>query len=300
LARVAILVPVLNEEKSLVNLLTSLSGQTFANFKVYLQDNFSDDQSLQIMSDFATRDNRFEVFSSPIRLPWNENWLNLSGKVIKSEQFDFVSWLAGDDVWGDQCYLEKLVLELEQNKQYGAVCPKFQVTFPSGEIHKMISVNLESKFSVSRIWSLCRNWDNIHLVYGLYRYEVFIKLLDSKISKFTPYLGSDWWWAYQFLTTNRSMCSSSATYIKTIKNGDTLEIEDFTFGRVKIYLRSIRLCLAPEMTHLIKLIHVRKRFVLAFLVTIFFFTKSLIKIYVMHKMVLLRNLGRLAKVSHER
>jgi hypothetical protein len=252
------------------------------------------------MSDFASRDNRFEVFSSPMRLPWNENWLNLSEKVIKSEQFDFVNWLAGDDVWSDENYLENLVLELEQNEQYGVVCPKFQVTFASGKIHKMISVKLESKFSVSRIWSLCRNWDNVHLIYGLYRYEVFIKLLNSNISKFTPYLGSDWWWTYQFLTTNRSLCSSSATYVKTIKDDDTLETENFKLSRVKMYLQSIRLCLEPEMTHLIKLSYVRRRFILAFFVAIFFLTKSLNKIYVMHKMVLLRNLGKLAKDSHER
>ncbi|CAN2170324.1 WcaA Glycosyltransferases involved in cell wall biogenesis [Candidatus Nanopelagicaceae bacterium] len=288
MSKVAILVPMLNEEKNLGLLFKALCCQTHNDFDVYIQDNDSDDHSLIIAKGFASQDSRFKVFSNSSRLNWHENWLKLAELVIGEDRYDFICWLAGDDFWVDEFYLENLVLELQQNPQIGAVCPTFHITFPSGEILKKIKVGEGSKFAFKRIWNLCRDWDNVHHIYGLYRRDVFINLIRSKISRFTSYLGSDWWWTYNFLASDKSRCSNSAIYIKSIEIDEAETEEIYGTEKIKTYLKSVLICFEPEKKHLLKIYKARGKFHLIALTVIFFSSKSMSKIMKMHKEILLR------------
>jgi glycosyltransferase involved in cell wall biosynthesis len=297
LSRVAILIPILNEEANLKKLLSSISSQSHTNFDVYIQDNASDDNSLWIVKDYVNQDPRFQVFSNSDRLEAHENWWTLASKVGSFETYDFVTWLAGDDVWSDQYYLEKLVLELISNPNYGAVCPTFNVTLPTGELHKSISIGLNSKSAMSRILSLCKNWDAVHHIYALYRSNIFTSLLASNTSKFNSYLGSDWWWTYTFLSRYRSGLSSSTIYIKTLEETYSSAPTAAPSRRIRIYVEGLESCWRPEITHLQKLRFVEDNYRLAIITGLYFSGKALKKIVHMHKKILVRNLSKIRRVT---
>jgi glycosyltransferase involved in cell wall biosynthesis len=288
LPKVAILIPILNEEKNLDLLFKSISSQTHKDFVVYIQDNKSDDQSLNIIQTFALQDSRFKVFSNSHRLEWHDNWLKLSVEVLREGGIDYICWLAGDDYWSDKFYLETLIKELQQNPQLGAICPTFQITLPSGEIMKKVVLGQVSNSSLKRIWNLCRDWDNVHHIYGLYRFGVFTHLVDSKISRFTQYVGSDWWWTYNFLALNKSGFSNSAVYVKSIGIDSTDKEDIYETGGFETYLRSLLICFDPEKKHLLKLRKARNNYHLAALTAIYFLSKSMSKIVTMHKEIVLR------------
>lgn len=298
-SRVAILIPILNEEANLKKLLSAITSQSHTNFDVYIQDNASDDSSLEIMKEHAILDSRFQVFSNSTRLEAHENWWSVAEKVFSFEDYEFVTWLAGDDVWSNDYYLETLVFELTNNPSFGAVCPTFQINLPSGEIHKSISIGLNSRSAFSRILSLCKDWDAVHHIYALYRSSIFIDLLMSNTSKFTSYLGSDWWWTYTFLARHRSGFSKSAFYFKTLDETYDPVPTGVPSRRIEIYVEGIKSCCRTEITHLQKLRFVKNNYRLAVLTGLYFSGKALKKILYMHKKILVRNLSKIREVNNE-
>lgn len=298
-SRVAILIPILNEEFNIKKNLLSISSQTYVNFDVFIQDNASDDNSLQIIQEHAIKDERFKVFSNPNRIQAHENWWSLAKKVTDFDEYEYVSWLAGDDSWSDKHYLEVLVEELDNNENCGAVCPTFQINSQSGELIKMFSAGLTSRFPLSRIWSLCKNWDKVHHIYALYRSNVFTDLLNSKSSKFTEYLGSDWWWTYTFLADQKSGSCDRAIYLKSLELESPKANEADPSRRFKKYLNSLKLCWTSEMIHLQKLKHIKNNYYLAAFTAVYFWSGSVKKIVFMHKMIMIRNICRMKKGLNE-
>lgn len=298
-SRVAILMPILNEEANLKKNLLSITSQTHVNFDVYIQDNASDDNSLKIIKEQAIEDQRIKVFSNSSRMEAHENWLSLAKKVINFKDYKYVSWLAGDDIWLNKYYLEALVSELDKNEDFGAVCPTFQIITQSGELLKIFSVGLKSNSPLIRILSLCKNWDNVHHIYGLYRSELFTNLLNTNSSKFTEYLGSDWWWTYTFLTNQRSGSSSQAIYVKSLEENPPKKNSTIPVRRMKNYLNSLIMCWVPELNHLKRLWLMRGKYHLAAVTIVYFSSKSMKKILLMHKMILIRNVNKIQKSLHE-
>src|ERR1700712_1268160 len=58
---VSILIPVRNEEATIINLLRSIQKQDYDNYEVLVLDDNSTDNTYQICLDFAQHDTRFEV-----------------------------------------------------------------------------------------------------------------------------------------------------------------------------------------------------------------------------------------------
>ena len=68
MAKVSILITVYNEADYLRECLDSLKNQTFADFEAICVNDASTDKSLEILNEYARRDERFIVKSNPKNL----------------------------------------------------------------------------------------------------------------------------------------------------------------------------------------------------------------------------------------
>lgn len=269
-----ILMPVYNEEKSVGRAISAVLSQTLKNFTLMIQDNDSSDGTVEVITNFARQDSRVQIFHQNKTIPAHENWFSLANKIPKIQEYDFCTWLAGDDLWSDELYLENLVNILVRNPEIGAACPVFQISNPDNGILKEIYMDINETRSNKRITKLCENWDYVHHIYGLYRSSVFDNLLKSKVSQFDDYIGSDWWWTYEFLTKERSLVTSKSVYIKELLFSDETSENFEQLGKIKTYYKGFKGCIHPQYVHLKRLKWVKDNRYLAMIVSYHFITLS--------------------------
>jgi len=258
-SRVLILLPVLNESKNLDRLISSIRGQTHENFLLLIQDNKSEDDTLGIARYHESQDDRIQVFSNDSVVSGGENWFSMILKVPNIGDFDYCCFQAGDDDWSDNCYLNNLVELLDKNPSVGAATPEFRIVNSRNEELKSIKIDLDYKYASKRIWELCKNWDYVHLIYGLYRRDAFIHLLECKVSRFTDYPGNDWWWTYEFLSRDRSLRSVDSSYNKLLEPVVSSTPVLVNRGRIHSYLYSVYVIYKPSIIHLSRLRNVKKK-----------------------------------------
>ena len=291
---VLVLVPVYNEEANLDLLIMAVRNQTFKNFTLVIQDNCSTDRSLQIALEHQKLDSRLKVVALPHPVSAETNWFTMPESVKDLLDFTYCTWLGGDDLWSDSRYLENLVSELKNRPEIGAICPTFQIVSPRGAPIKTIYPSAHSPLASKRVMSLCRNWDEVHHIYALYRAPALQELLSTKTSRFNSYLGSDWWWTYTFLSCHRSAHCPSSTYLKVLDVGNATPNVEMR-GKLNTYLNSLKAAFKPEIQHLRRVTLVRKRFFLAAVVVFFYSKKSLKKFWTLHHKILSRRIKSLGR-----
>ena len=67
-AKVAIIVPVYNQEKYLRKCLDSLINQTFSDIEIICFNDASTDSSLSILQEYAAKDKRLQIINSKINI----------------------------------------------------------------------------------------------------------------------------------------------------------------------------------------------------------------------------------------
>lgn len=268
---VLILMPVLNEGKNIDRLISIIRAQTHRNFLLIIQDNLSEDDTLAIARHHEIQDNRIQVFSNPFRVSGGENWFSMISKVRDLDEFDYCCFQAGDDYWGDKDYLSNLVKLLDTNPNLGAANPIFEIVNPINKVLKSIESGVSSKFALVRVWKLCTDWDHVHHIYGLYRKNVFEYLMTSKVSRFTNYSGSDWWWTYEFLVNHRSIACKNSIYLKLLGEPEKPPITPFKQGLRLSYSQTILNTCMPELLHIARARQIRHKFYLV-VIPLFFFT----------------------------
>lgn len=121
MAQLTVGVPLYNNERTLLRALGSLAAQTYADIRVVLSDDVSQDRTPEIAEEFAARDPRFELHRQPLNL----NYGNFR-YVLKRADSPYFMFAAGDD-WWDRRYAEQCIGALEANPD--AVCAVSQVQF---------------------------------------------------------------------------------------------------------------------------------------------------------------------------
>ena len=101
--KVSVLVAVYNVERFLPECLDSLQAQTLTDFQAVCIDDGSTDGSLQLLNDYASRDERFEVVS----LPQNGGQAHARNVGLQYAQGDMICMLDADD-WLSADALERL------------------------------------------------------------------------------------------------------------------------------------------------------------------------------------------------
>lgn len=200
---ISICLPNLNSEDFLNQRIESILAQSFKNWECIICDNFSDDESWNIISRFADIDDRFKIFQKSkngMYSNWN-NCLNLS-----SGEFIYIA--TSDDIMSKDC-IEMLfrgfimlpiasvissipwMIDINGNEMETGVCGDIEHRIAKEQNTPVLIDNMELFVS-----ALERDrTPALSMTQLLIRKEVF-----SKISEFPIQFGSMGDWAWQMLT----------------------------------------------------------------------------------------------------
>lgn len=106
--KITILLPVYNAEKYIKDALQSIINQTFNDFELWIFNDASTDNSLQIIKSF--KDSRIKVFDSPI----NQGYVHYLNKGLGKATTKYIARMDADDI-SDMTRFEKQITFLEQN-----------------------------------------------------------------------------------------------------------------------------------------------------------------------------------------
>ncbi len=120
MTKLAVLIPVFNAERYLLQTLQSLSDQDDSDFRAIIIDNGSEDRSYQIAEDFAKRDKRFILIKEENR--GIDRALNRGLAELKEEKF--VTFLDSDDIYLRERN-KKLIEFMEAGRLDIAACNAF-------------------------------------------------------------------------------------------------------------------------------------------------------------------------------
>ena len=186
-ARIVVLFPLFNGEKSILQSLQCIANQTFTDFKAVIVENHSTDQSFKIAREFAATDSRFEVVQNEYHLDALTNFVD----AIKAHQHlgKYLVLRAHDDFSAPN-FLEELAKSLDENLTKNlAVCDTHYVKEGSVvEKTKLIPSLMSFREHLISNKAPRRLVFRAHWFYGMYRVgggtETLLRLFPS--------LGTPW------------------------------------------------------------------------------------------------------------
>ncbi len=113
---VSILVPVYNVESYLSQCLDSLINQTYNNLQIVLIDDGSKDNSWSIMQDYATKDNRIEIYHQE-----NAGVATTRNNLLEKIKGEYVLFVDSDD-WIELDMVEFLINKVKETKSDVVTC----------------------------------------------------------------------------------------------------------------------------------------------------------------------------------
>lgn len=136
-ARLTIGLPVYNGERFLRDALESILGQTFADFTLVVSDNASTDATVEIVEEYASRDDRIVLLRNEENrgAAWNYN------RVFSECRSPYFKWAAADDALAPTC-LERSIELLESAPGVVLAYPLAQVIDAEGNAVGMIEDRL--------------------------------------------------------------------------------------------------------------------------------------------------------------
>jgi glycosyltransferase involved in cell wall biosynthesis len=108
--KISIIMPVYNGELFIKDCLISIKNQSFTNFEVIMINDFSNDNTEQILNDFERSDSRFKLYNNN-----NNKGLSKSRNLgLDLAKGDFIFFIDADDIIDENC-LKKLYELLKNN-----------------------------------------------------------------------------------------------------------------------------------------------------------------------------------------
>jgi glycosyltransferase involved in cell wall biosynthesis len=115
--KVSIGVPIFNGDKYLSEMLDSLISQTFVDFEIIISDNNSTDNTFEIVTKYAQKDNRIKYFKQEYNIGAAKNW-----KFVLSESNgEFFFWASCDDIWAPN-FIESLLSGFQNDNILSVFC----------------------------------------------------------------------------------------------------------------------------------------------------------------------------------
>lgn len=108
--KVAIGIPVYNGQKYIARAIECALDQTYSDFRLFISDNASNDETEDICRDYANRDKRVIYMRQPKNLGAVPNF----NHVFEVSDSKYYKWAAVDDLY-DKSYLQKAVAILDNN-----------------------------------------------------------------------------------------------------------------------------------------------------------------------------------------
>jgi glycosyltransferase involved in cell wall biosynthesis len=120
---VSVVVPVYNGEEYLDKCLESVLNQTYQNWECIINNNRSEDNTLQIANKYASIDSRFKVYTNDKFVRMTLNWNAGCSKISKTAKY--LKVFSADD-WLFPESLEKMVDVMEKHPSVG-ICSSFRL-----------------------------------------------------------------------------------------------------------------------------------------------------------------------------
>lgn len=108
--KVSVILPIYNQEKYLAKALDSLKSQTLKDIEFICVNDGSKDRSLDILTDYASKDNRIKIINQR-----NQSCGAARNNGLKLAQGEYVAFLDPDDTFAPEA-LEKLYAKSEKQK----------------------------------------------------------------------------------------------------------------------------------------------------------------------------------------
>lgn len=147
---VSVIIPTYNRQKYIALAISSVLEQTYKNIEIIVIDDFSNDKSLEIISEIVKENGNIYLYKNEKNLGFVKS-LNKGVSLAKGK---YIARLDDDDVWCDVRKLEKQVDFLEKHKDYvlvgggvikinkdGSEMVRFSVPEEDKDIRKVILVN---------------------------------------------------------------------------------------------------------------------------------------------------------------
>jgi glycosyltransferase involved in cell wall biosynthesis len=155
--------PVYNDASLVVPAIRSLQSQTVRDFELIVSDNASTDTTGDVCRALAEKDPRIRYHRQPVNGGQAANF----EFTLSKARGEYFAWVCSDDRW-DERFLERLIGAIEASSgAIGAFGP-YAMTEPTGEIAEVRFFDYSGGNAVSRLYSMCRTWDDGH-EYGLFR-----------------------------------------------------------------------------------------------------------------------------------
>ncbi len=135
---VSICIPTYNSETTIRKTLKSILNQTYKNFKIFIVDNASTDNTVKIIKSFKKKKIKIHKFKKFLQA--EENW----SRCIKLSDGDYTAIYHSDDVY-DKDIILKQVCFLEKNLECGAVFTEGSLIDINNKFIKKIKVPVKKK-----------------------------------------------------------------------------------------------------------------------------------------------------------
>lgn len=184
---VQIAMPTYNGAEYIREALTSLLQQTHNNVVIHVMDNASDDGTSDIVDEMTRFDRRVIHHRSSALVAATENWVRAYAKIDRSGS-NYFMWASDDDLW-HPTFIEKLLSQLQSDRQAVLAFPRFQLIDNEGQFGE---TTYDSKFPVRNRYKQIK-----HLI-GLGKYSALYGVIRMEAIKWDPILheasfGSDLW-----------------------------------------------------------------------------------------------------------
>ena len=196
-ARILFISPVLNEQAKILTLIKSLQQQSSKRWRLVVVDNASEDRTSVLVDAAAQSDPRVILIPMKFREDLiQKSWIRAIKAAMENQMETYVQIIPGDDCLDHETYVEEMLLKLRLTSAQGAL-PSFRYSNNVLEFQRF-----------SRL-SFYRQWFYVHLIFGVYSKEYFVKALTKfeKVDKSAK--DFDWWLAF-FLFSNKLVVHSKA------------------------------------------------------------------------------------------
>lgn len=139
---VSIITPTYNSEKFLDDSIKSVLGQSYTNWEMIIIDDFSEDNTQDVVKKYSDNDFRIKYF----RLSKNCGAAVSRNEAIKRATGDFIAFLDSDDIW--QKDKLKKQIEFMKNNNYAFTCTAYsQIDVDGNDLNKLFSVKKKANYN---------------------------------------------------------------------------------------------------------------------------------------------------------
>jgi glycosyltransferase involved in cell wall biosynthesis len=227
IAKVVVVFPVYNGEKTLRESLDCIARQTMKDFRAIIVENRSTDGTLQLARDYCASDPRFSVFAAEEHLGAMENFARAAR--LAASQGEYFCLRAADDLSSPD-FLEKLVEALDAHPDKLVAGPPARLFGPNGEKWKRPNPSSLEFGKAYRDGRVPRNLTfPVEWIYGVFRSSA-LPILIERWGEFPNPWGSSSYVLSEFVVRDLAL------YVE----GPSFDFREGSGSHEKYYVKSLR------------------------------------------------------------